>query len=76
MGEALYAVAHGLVQQVGVEILVVFLFVVGLVLLTGASLATVLRATGSGLVDSTRVLRSAWRSTDRRGATPGGASRG
>jgi S-DNA-T family DNA segregation ATPase FtsK/SpoIIIE len=57
-GQALYTVAHRLVQQVGVDILVVFLFVVGLVLLTGASLATVLRATGSGLVDSTRVLRT------------------
>jgi S-DNA-T family DNA segregation ATPase FtsK/SpoIIIE len=57
-GEALYVAAHGLVQQVGVDILVVFLFVVGVVLLTGASLATVLRATGSGLVDSTRLLRA------------------
>ncbi len=58
VGEALYEVTHRLVQQVGVEILVVFLFVVGLVLLTGASLAAVLRATGSGMVDSTRVLRT------------------
>jgi DNA segregation ATPase FtsK/SpoIIIE, S-DNA-T family len=58
VGEALYTVAHRLVQQVGVEILVVFLFVVGLVLLTGASLATVLRATGSGVVDSTKRLRT------------------
>ncbi|MFI5005644.1 MAG: DNA translocase FtsK, partial [Solirubrobacterales bacterium] len=58
VGQALYAVAHRLVQQVGVEILVVFLFVVGVILLTGASLATVLRATGNGLVDSTRVLRT------------------
>jgi S-DNA-T family DNA segregation ATPase FtsK/SpoIIIE len=41
-----------------VDILVVFLFVVGLVLLTGASLATVLRATGSGVVDSTRRVRT------------------
>ena len=57
-GEALYTVAHRLVQQVGVDILVVFLFVVGLVLLTGASLATVLRATGSGVVDSTKRLRT------------------
>jgi S-DNA-T family DNA segregation ATPase FtsK/SpoIIIE len=58
VGEALYEVAHRLVQQVGVEILVVFLFVVGVVLLSGASLAAVLRATGSGMVDSTRVLRT------------------
>ncbi len=57
-GQALYTVAHGLVQQVGVDILVVFLFVVGVVLLTGASLASVLRATGSGVVDSTRRVRT------------------
>jgi DNA segregation ATPase FtsK/SpoIIIE, S-DNA-T family len=57
-GEALYEAADRLVQQVGVEILVVFLFVVGLTLLTGASLATVLRATGGGLVDTSRVLRA------------------
>jgi DNA segregation ATPase FtsK/SpoIIIE, S-DNA-T family len=58
VGEALYTVAHRLVQQVGVDILVVFLFAVGLVLLTGASLASVLRATGGGVVDSTRRLRT------------------
>jgi DNA segregation ATPase FtsK/SpoIIIE, S-DNA-T family len=57
-GEALYQVSDRLVQQVGVDILVVFLFVVGLTLLTGASLATVLRATGGGLVDTSRVLRT------------------
>jgi S-DNA-T family DNA segregation ATPase FtsK/SpoIIIE len=58
LGQALYDVAHRLVQQVGVDILVVFLFVVGVTLLTGASLAALLRATGSGVVDSTRVLRA------------------
>ncbi len=57
-GQALYEVAHRLVQQVGVDILVVFLLVVGLILLTGASLAAVLRATGSGMVDSTRMLKA------------------
>ena len=57
-GQALYTAAHRLVQQVGVEILVVFLLVVGVVLLTGASLASVLRATGGGVVDSTRRLRT------------------
>jgi DNA segregation ATPase FtsK/SpoIIIE, S-DNA-T family len=58
VGQALYEVTHRLVQQVGVDILVVFLFVVGLILLTGASLATVVKATGSGVVDSTRMLRA------------------
>jgi DNA segregation ATPase FtsK/SpoIIIE, S-DNA-T family len=57
-GQVLYEVAHRLVQQVGVDILVVFLLVVGVILLTGASLAAVLRATGSGMVDSTRVLKA------------------
>ncbi len=57
-GEVFYEAADRLVQQVGVEILVVFLFVVGLTLLTGASLATVLRATGGGVVDTSRVLRA------------------
>ncbi|HWX52392.1 MAG TPA: DNA translocase FtsK 4TM domain-containing protein, partial [Solirubrobacteraceae bacterium] len=58
VGEALYQGAHRLVENVGVNILVVFLFLVGVTLLTGASLATVIRATGSGLLDTTRLVRS------------------
>ncbi len=58
MGQGLYWAAHRLVQSVGVDILVVFLMIVGVVLLTGASLAAVLRATGNGLVDTSRVLRA------------------
>jgi S-DNA-T family DNA segregation ATPase FtsK/SpoIIIE len=58
VGQALYEVTHRLVQQLGVDVLVVFLFLVGVILLTGASLAAVLRATGNGVVDSTRVLRA------------------
>jgi DNA segregation ATPase FtsK/SpoIIIE, S-DNA-T family len=57
-GEALYQVAHRLFQDVGVDILVVFLMLTGVILLTGASLASVLRATGSGLMDTTRMVRS------------------
>jgi S-DNA-T family DNA segregation ATPase FtsK/SpoIIIE len=56
-GQALYEVSHRLVQQVGVDILVIFLLLVGLVLLTGASIATVLRTAGGGLIDTTRVVR-------------------
>jgi S-DNA-T family DNA segregation ATPase FtsK/SpoIIIE len=56
MGQGLYWVAHRLVQTVGVDILVVFLMLVGVVLLTGASLAAALRATGNGLVDTSRLL--------------------
>jgi S-DNA-T family DNA segregation ATPase FtsK/SpoIIIE len=58
VGEGLYQLAHPLVQQVGVVILVIFLTIVGVVLLTGASLATALRATGTGLLDTTRMLRT------------------
>jgi S-DNA-T family DNA segregation ATPase FtsK/SpoIIIE len=56
-GQAIYELTHRLVQQVGVDILVVFLLIVGLVLLTGASIATVLRTAGGGLIDTTRVMR-------------------
>ena len=58
MGQALYWIAHRMVQTVGVDILVVFLALVGAVLLSGASLAAVLRATGNGVVDTSRVLRA------------------
>ncbi len=39
------------------QILVVFLLLVALILLTGASLAGILRATGSGIRDTTRLIR-------------------
>ncbi len=79
-GQGLYEVAHRLVQQVGVDILVVFLLVVGVILLTGASLAAVLRATGSGMVNSTRMLKARVaadrdRGSDAPGALAGDASR-
>jgi S-DNA-T family DNA segregation ATPase FtsK/SpoIIIE len=57
IGEALYRLTHPLVQDLGVGVLVVFLLLVGTILLTGASLATALRATGSGLLDTTRMVR-------------------
>jgi S-DNA-T family DNA segregation ATPase FtsK/SpoIIIE len=58
LGAAIYGAAHPLVQDVGVDILVIFLALVGVILLTGASLATAIRATGNGLLDTTRILRS------------------
>jgi S-DNA-T family DNA segregation ATPase FtsK/SpoIIIE len=64
-GQALYELSHRFVQDVGVQILAVFLLLTGLILVTGASLAGVLRATGNGLLDSTRVVRTA--SLRRRG---------
>ncbi len=54
VGEALYQATHRLVQNLGVNILVVFLLIVGVILLTGASLAGALRMAGSGLIDTTR----------------------
>ena len=57
-GQGLYWVAHRMVQTVGVDILVVFLAIVGAILISGASLAAALRATGSGLVDTSRVIRA------------------
>ncbi len=68
VGQALYEVAHPAVQQVGVDILVIFLLTVGVVLLTGASLAAVVRATGTGVVDSTRLVRT--RLAERRAEEP------
>jgi S-DNA-T family DNA segregation ATPase FtsK/SpoIIIE len=67
-GEALYGLAHRLVQDVGVDILVVFLLLVGVILITGASLGGALRATGSGLADTTRMVRTL---ADRRTAEDG-----
>jgi S-DNA-T family DNA segregation ATPase FtsK/SpoIIIE len=61
-GEALYQLSHRLVQDVGVSILVVFLLIVGVILITGASLAGAIRATGTGLIDTTRMMRG---STER-----------
>ena len=58
VGQALYEVAHRLIQNVGVDILVVFLLITGVILVTGASLAGVLRATGTGLIDTTKMMRS------------------
>ncbi len=57
-GEALYQLTHRLVQDVGVDILVVFLLLTGVILLTGASIASVIRATGSGVLDTTRMMRN------------------
>ncbi len=67
LGQGLYWVADRLVQTVGVDILVVFLLVVGVVLLTGLSLAVIVRATGNGLVDTSRVLRARASALERTG---------
>jgi len=58
LGAALFGLAHRLVQDVGVGILVVFLLLVGTILVTGASLGGTLRATGSGVAETTRMMRA------------------
>jgi S-DNA-T family DNA segregation ATPase FtsK/SpoIIIE len=60
-GEALYVVAHALVQNVGVDILVVFLALSGVIMLTGASLAGALAAGAGALATAARRLRGAER---------------
>ncbi len=69
-GEALYQASHRLVQSLGVDILVIFLFLVGVTLLTGASLAAAIRATGSGLLDTTRLVRARVATAEHRYAAP------
>ena len=57
LGEALFWGASSLFSTVGAHILAVFLFLAGVLLLTGASVAGVLRTTSSGVADTTRALR-------------------
>ena len=57
VGEALFAATHRLLGSLGVDILVLFLLLAGAVLLTGASLAGAIRATGNGLIDTTQRMR-------------------
>jgi DNA segregation ATPase FtsK/SpoIIIE, S-DNA-T family len=61
----LWATSH-LVSTLGASILAVFLFVAGVILVTGATLAGAIRATGTGVVGTGRALR---RSTDDLRAT-------
>ncbi len=58
VGEAQYWAAHHLVSDVGAGILAVFLFLAGVLLVTGASISSIIRATGVGLADTTRALRT------------------
>jgi len=59
LGESLFYVSSNLIGSIGTHILALFLFTAGLLLLTGASLAGILKATGGTVAESTRVLRSA-----------------
>ena len=57
LGEAEFWVSHRLVSTLGADVLAVFLFLAGVLLLTGASVSSIVRATGHGVMDTTRILR-------------------
>jgi DNA segregation ATPase FtsK/SpoIIIE, S-DNA-T family len=59
LGESLFYVSHHLIGSIGTHILGLFLFLAGLLLLTGASLAGILKATGGTVAESTRAIRTA-----------------
>src|SRR3954447_9370430 len=57
VGEALFYGSSNLIGTVGAHILPIFLFAAALLLLTGASIAGVVRATATVTADTTRALR-------------------
>jgi S-DNA-T family DNA segregation ATPase FtsK/SpoIIIE len=57
VGQAEFWVASHLLSTLGADILAVFLFVAGLILVSGATLATVIRTTGAGVAGTSRALR-------------------
>ncbi|CAB4924111.1 unannotated protein [freshwater metagenome] len=59
LGELLFTALGAAIGTVGAHLLAVGLFLAGVLLLSGASVAGILRATGHGIADTTRVLRSA-----------------
>jgi S-DNA-T family DNA segregation ATPase FtsK/SpoIIIE len=66
VGEALYWAARGLGHQVGAHLVALFLLVAGLLLISGASLAEVLRAAGTGARDTSRLVRRSTRDLSSR----------
>jgi S-DNA-T family DNA segregation ATPase FtsK/SpoIIIE len=57
LGEFLFWGSSTLFSEIGSHILFLFLMVGGILLLTGASLASILRATGTGVATTGRVMR-------------------
>jgi DNA segregation ATPase FtsK/SpoIIIE, S-DNA-T family len=57
VGDGIYAITKTLIQQFGTDILFLFLMAAGILLLTGASLAGIVRATGESLTTTTRRVR-------------------
>jgi DNA segregation ATPase FtsK/SpoIIIE, S-DNA-T family len=69
IGQAEFWVTGHLLSTLGADILAVFLFLAGLILVSGATLATVVRATGASVAGTGRAVR---RSTDSLSQTMGG----
>jgi DNA segregation ATPase FtsK/SpoIIIE, S-DNA-T family len=65
LGQVMADVATRAVSDIGAHILALFLFCAALLLLTGATVAGVLRATGTQVVETTRALRPAPRTHPR-----------
>jgi S-DNA-T family DNA segregation ATPase FtsK/SpoIIIE len=59
VGEGEYYATSHLIGGVGTAILTLFMLVAAITLLTGGSIAALLRAAGSGVADATRTLRTA-----------------
>ncbi|HEX6459014.1 MAG TPA: DNA translocase FtsK [Thermoleophilaceae bacterium] len=57
VGDAMYAVTKTLIQQFGTDILFLFLMAAGILLLSGASLAGIVKATGDSVTATTRRVR-------------------
>jgi S-DNA-T family DNA segregation ATPase FtsK/SpoIIIE len=57
VGQAELWLASHLISTLGASILAVFLFITGLILLSGATLAGIMRMTGAGVVGTSRALR-------------------
>jgi len=66
VGQGELWVASHLLSTLGAHILAVFLFVAGVILITGAGVAGAIRATGAGVAGTTRAIR---RSTEELAAT-------
>ena len=66
LGQAEFWIAGHLLSNAGADILAVFLFAAGMILVSGATLAGAIRATGAGVAGTGRVLR---RSTEDLAAT-------
>jgi S-DNA-T family DNA segregation ATPase FtsK/SpoIIIE len=70
VGEGLFWIARTLVQEIGAHIITVFLFVAGFMLLTGASIAGIVRATSESVISTTRRVRRSTVEFARVGAQP------